>query len=110
MIDRMIDAVIAALPAGAAAVEVAGDGELASALRARVAAIAAPAGSRPAVVIETTGDGAAVQAALRRVADLGTVVLAGPPPAVAVALDLYGDLHVRGLTLVGTPGPGAVRA
>jgi threonine dehydrogenase-like Zn-dependent dehydrogenase len=60
-----------------------------------------PSGQRPSLIIETTGETAAVEAALRRVDDLGTVVIAGPVPLTPVRLDLYADLHVRGLTLVG---------
>lgn len=98
-----IDAALAALPAGAAPVEVCGDGPLAEALRARLPSAGDP-GARPAAIIETSGDPDAIRRALARVDDLGTVVLAGPAPTDAVALDLYADLHVRGLTLAGTPG------
>ena len=89
------DAVLAAL--GTDAAEVVGTGALADALRARLRA----PGSPPAAIADTTGDPAAIADALARVDDLGTVVLAGPPPDGPVALDLYADLHVRGLTLIG---------
>jgi hypothetical protein len=95
-----VDAVLAAL--GTDAAEVVGAGPLADALRARLAAPAAP----PAAIVDTTGDAAAIADALARVDDLGTVVLAGPPPDGPVALDLYADVHVRGLTVAGVP-PGA---
>ncbi|MFP5362551.1 MAG: hypothetical protein ACLGI5_07455 [Thermoleophilia bacterium] len=112
MTESAADAAVAALPAGGGRVEVFGDGDLARALRARLAQPTDPTDptdptARPSAIIETTGDHEALQRALQRVADLGTVVLAGPPPAGAVALDLYSDVHVRGLTIVGTPGPAA---
>lgn len=101
MSGRAIAAVAAAVPVGGGPLEVTGDGPLARALRARLAAAAAPvADAPPTVIVETTGEAAAVRAALARVADLGTVVLAGPVAPGPVALDVYGDLHVRGVTLV----------
>lgn len=54
-------------------------------------------------VVETTGQPMEVEAALRRAPDLGTVVLAGPVPEQPPAIDLYADLHVRGLTVVCVP-------
>jgi hypothetical protein len=102
MMEPAVADVLGALPANPGPVEVLGDGPLARALRIHLKSHAGRAGERPIAVIETTGGVRAVQDALRRVADLGTVVLAGPPPPDPVALDLYADLHVRGLTLVGT--------
>ena len=110
MSERAIAAVAAAVPAGAGPREVTGDGPLAQALRARLAA-APGAGAAPAVIVETTGNPGAIRAALARVADLGTVVLAGPVTPGPVALDVYGDLHARGLTLVAmAPGADAAPA
>jgi len=106
MMEPAVADALGALPANPGPVEVVGDGPLARALRARLKLRAGGAGQRPVAVIETTGGVLAVQDALRRVADLGTVVLAGPPPPDPVALDMYADLHVRGLTLVGTSSPG----
>jgi hypothetical protein len=60
-----------------------------------------PSGAEP--VVETTGEPMEVVAALRRAPDLGFVVLAGPLPEQPPAIDLYGDLHVRGLTVVCVP-------
>jgi threonine dehydrogenase-like Zn-dependent dehydrogenase len=97
---REAEALELALAAGGEWVDVLGGGELAEALRSRLGARAAGE-SQPGAVIETTGDPESIAAALRTVADLGTVVLAGPPPAGDAPLDLYADLHVRGLTLVG---------
>jgi threonine dehydrogenase-like Zn-dependent dehydrogenase len=107
--SEQVDAVAAALPAGDGALEVSGDGPLAAALRSRLGC-GSPndADPPPAVLVETTGGAQAIRDALWRVADLGTVVLAGELEAGPVELDLYGDLHVRGLTIVGVaPAAGA---
>lgn len=79
-------------------VEVVGAGEVAEAVRA---AVGRDAGDDPATIVETTGTPEALADALARVRTLGTVVLAGPPPSTGVDLDVYADLHVRGLTLIG---------
>ena len=57
----------------------------------------------PAVVVEETGDPAEIERALAQAEDLGTVVLAAPVSEQEAAIDLYADLHVRGLTLVTAP-------
>ena len=62
----------------------------------------------PHAVIECSGREEAVLAATERLAGGGLLVLAGeynPPPD----LDLYRDVHRRGLRLVGVPGPAASR-
>ena len=81
------------------AVLVSGDGPSAATLRQRFPGTPA----EPNVVIETAGTTEGIQAAFEDVASLGTVVLVGPPPAGPPTLDLYGDVHVRGLTVVGVP-------
>lgn len=98
-------AAIGALGDGQGLVEVVGTGPLAQEVRRRLGERVRRGhpDARPAAIIETTGEAAAVEAALQRVEDLGTVVLAGPLPNRPHALDLYEDLHVRGLTLVGVP-------
>ena len=103
------EAARAALPPDVAPgdVEVVGDGPLADRLRALLGRASPP--DRPAATIDTTGDLAAIAEALRRLDSLGTLVLAGPAPANA-ALDLYSDLHVRGLTMVGLPPAGEADA
>lgn len=92
------EAVLAALGELPGPVEVRGDNRLATELRRRLAD--RPGGERPAVVVETEGEADSIREALAGVADLGTVLLAGPPPG-PMALDLYPDLHVRGLTVIG---------
>lgn len=97
--DEML---LAALP-DEGAVEVTGASELAGRLRGRLADRPVAAGRPPAAIVETTGEPDAIRGALERVDDLGTVVLAGPIAEDTVALDLYADLHVRGLTVIGVP-------
>ena len=99
MSDDHARSAAAAVPAGARRVDVVGDGALAARLRE---SLPAPSSTgAPDAIVETTGDPAAIADALRRLDDLGTLVLAGPAPRGPVALDLYADLHVRGLTVVG---------
>ena len=43
--------------------------------------------------------------ATRRIADLGTVVLLGESLGRRAEMNLYPDVHVRGLTLVGVAPP-----
>ena len=105
MSDAALEAILAAIPPGAAAAAVTGEGPLAQALRARLPGPPRKADSRPDIVVETSGEAGAIAAALARVADLGTVVLAGPISGDLIALDLYGDLHVRGLTVVAVAPP-----
>ena len=57
--------------------------------------------ARPAAVIDTTGDPEVIADATLRVADLGLLVLAGEAAGRQLDLDLYPDVHVRGLVLAG---------
>lgn len=100
--------VLQALGSSARRVEVVGEGKLAEEVRLLLGAALQqdPAAAPPTGVVVATGDPAAVAAALVRVDDLGTVVLAGAAPREPAVLDLYGDLHVRGLVLVGVPSAG----
>jgi D-arabinose 1-dehydrogenase-like Zn-dependent alcohol dehydrogenase len=99
--------VIAALPAEGS-VEVTGEDELAAELRSRLRERINGVRDRVGAAVDTTGDPALIAGLLTRLADLGTLVLAGPPAPEPPALDLYADLHVRGLTVVGiAPRPRA---
>ena len=83
-------------------VEVLGTGALAEVVRALLAERGRDAGGpgRPAAIVDTPGDAAALRAALGRLDDLGSLVLAAPP-ADTLDLDLYPDIHVRGLRIHG---------
>jgi hypothetical protein len=88
-------------------IEVGGDGAVARLVRSLTGAPSRAAGV-PVAVVDTSGTSVSVSDALRRVADLGLVVIAA---AVRdpLTLSLYPDLHVRGLELrcVGPAGEGA---
>jgi hypothetical protein len=60
---------------------------------------------QPRVIIDATGDPSAIVDATRRVAALGRVVLVGESLGRKSELNLYPDVHVRGLTLVGVRPP-----
>jgi threonine dehydrogenase-like Zn-dependent dehydrogenase len=57
--------------------------------------------ARPAAIVDTTGDPGRIRDALARLEDLGTLVLAGETGDRPLELDLYPDVHVRGLRIVG---------
>ena len=86
-------------------VEVTGSGALASAIRTELDVTQGGSDEQPGTVVVTSGDVAEIQEALARVRDLGLVVLIAAPTPDAPRLDLYTDLHVRGLTVVGVPEP-----
>lgn len=98
--DRLESLVATARGAGSP-VAVSGDGPDADALRVEFPADT----GTPTTVIETSGTVAGIREAMATVADLGTVVLAGRLPDHDPTLDLYGDLHVRGLTIIGAEAP-----
>lgn len=106
MIDGAVEAAIGALPAEASSVEVLGESALAHSIRARLGARNVPDGQRPDAVVDATGDPQRIQSAMARVGDLGAIVLAAPVPRTPARLDLYADLHVRGLTLIGIAAGG----
>jgi hypothetical protein len=96
--DRLAE-VLGAIETGEAPVEVVGHGALAEAVRERLD----PPGSGsepPCTIVDTTGELAEFEDVLARVDDLGTVVLAGPAVTSDSSVDLYADLHVRGLAIV----------
>lgn len=95
--------ILALVASDADCVEVVGAGEFADELRDLAVRQVSASGTsqRPSVVIELTGNDDSIRSALHRVRDLGTIVLAGPQPSAPLALDLYSDLHVRGLTVIG---------
>jgi hypothetical protein len=57
----------------------------------------------PDAWIECSGTVDALRSATRTVQDMGIVVLVGEPADEPVELDLYRDVHLRGLRLVGVP-------
>jgi threonine dehydrogenase-like Zn-dependent dehydrogenase len=99
--DRVTQ-LLEAAPAGG--VEVLGDGLVARAVRAGLGAREAP-DERPAAVVDCAGNPARLLDAIARVREMGVVVLAGEPVGRELAIDLYVDVHRRGLRLVGAPRP-----
>jgi hypothetical protein len=94
---------VADLPPGS--VEVIGDGLIAHLVRALVGEDASGKAESPMAIVDTTGDPASIVDATRRVGDLGTVVLVGETVGREVELNLYADVHMRGLTLQGISPP-----
>jgi hypothetical protein len=87
-------------------VEVHGDGVTAAAVRAGLGRAAAPeAQERPLACVVASPGADALVAATRRVADLGTVVVLSETADGTAALDLYPDVHLRSLTLIGIARP-----
>jgi threonine dehydrogenase-like Zn-dependent dehydrogenase len=60
---------------------------------------------QPKAIVETTGDPSVILDATQRAANLGTVVLLGESLGRTAEMNLYPDVHVRGLTLVGVAPP-----
>jgi threonine dehydrogenase-like Zn-dependent dehydrogenase len=90
-----------------ASIHVPGRGAVADEVRRRLGLEVGPpteTPARPRVWIETSGAPEALETALAGVADLGTVVLTAPAREPTIAIDLYRDIHLRGLHLhaVGT--------
>jgi hypothetical protein len=101
------DAVAALDKAALKCVHVIGVGAVAAAVRTLLAArqVETNSGEPPSAIIDTTGAPTAVIEATKRVASLGTVVLAGEPLDRALTADLYPDIHVRGLRVIGVKRP-----
>ncbi len=105
-VAREASAVVEGLPSGT--VEVIGNGVIARLVRVVVGNAAHGAGRTPVpprAIVETTGDAQTIVDATRRLEDLGTLVLVGEALGRIVEMDLYADVHVRGLTLVGVSPP-----
>jgi threonine dehydrogenase-like Zn-dependent dehydrogenase len=86
-------------------VEVTGNGLISQQVRASIGnTFRVGEVERPQAIVDVTGDVTVIADATRRVADLGTVVLAGESLG-QVELNLYPDVHARGLTVVGISSP-----
>jgi hypothetical protein len=98
----------AARAAGPGSVHIGGRGLVAEWVRARLGIEGPPEDqppSSPRIFVDTTGRVEAVLSATHVVDDVGTVVLAGGLAAASVPFDLYPDVHVRGLRIVGVTPP-----
>jgi hypothetical protein len=90
-------------------VEISGSGMIAQQVRQLLDTPSADGRStrreRPDAIVDTTGDPRMVVDATRRVAELGTVVLVGESLGRRAEMNLYPDVHARGLKLVGIAPP-----
>ena len=102
------DGAAAAVRAGPA--EVLGRGLVAERVRSLLGArgVALADGvERPTAIVDGTGDPASLGRATERLADLGMLVLAGEPAGRRVPLNVYTDVHRRGLRVFGVAPPAA---
>lgn len=102
-VARDAAAAVADLPPGS--IEVIGSGLIAHLVRVLVGDASGRSAEHPRAVVDATGDPVVIVDATRRVADLGTVVLVGEALGRTVEMNLYPDVHLRGLTLVGVAPP-----
>lgn len=102
-VARHAAAAVADLSPGS--IEVIGSGLIAHLVRVLVGDDSVRSAEHPGAVVDATGDPAVIVDAARRVADLGTVVLVGEPLGRRVEMNIYEDVHMRGLTLVGVASP-----
>ena len=58
-----------------------------------------------AALVDTTGEAPTVEQGVEQVCDLGVVVLAAGPHGAEPVVDVYRDIHRRGLTIVGLADP-----
>jgi hypothetical protein len=86
----------------AATVDVVGDGAVA---RSVASLLGLPSATKPAAIVDASGEPGLIAAATKHVSDLGLIVLAGEPAGRALTLDLYPDVHVRGLQVAGVSRP-----
>jgi hypothetical protein len=91
-------------------IEVTGSGLIAQRVRVLLRDHAADDGrsaafEQPRAIVDTTGDPRVIVDAIRRVADLGTLVLVGESLGRRAEMNLYPDVHMRGLTLAGVARP-----
>jgi hypothetical protein len=106
LLAAVAEQVLQALPKDRSGpVEVVGEGSLAVRIRRHLAdSGAGQTTTRPSVIVETTGSPDCIVDALQRLDDLGTLVLTRETHGCDIALDLYADLHLRSLTIVGLSG------
>jgi hypothetical protein len=99
---------VSRVPDEVARVKILGDGLVAAEARRLLGARASGGGApdeRPSCVLDATGDPDTILAALKDLADLGTLVAAGPLGDRALPVNLYSDIHLRGLKVIGVAPP-----
>jgi hypothetical protein len=93
---------VSRVPGHVGGVKVLGEGLVAAEARRL---LGARAGESSAYVIDATGDPDAIAGALGGLDDHGTLVAAGPLGERPFPINLYSDIHLRGLRLVGVAPP-----
>lgn len=101
---------VAAPAAGLSCVEVLGGGAVAAAVRTLTGSKPLTENERPQCLIVVGGGADAIVAATERVPDAGLVVLAVERLGEPIEINLYRDIHRRGLRVIGVPGPTATAA
>jgi hypothetical protein len=91
------------IAADAHVVEVHGSGAIATAVRSLVGNMASRASDSLDAAVDVTGEPARIIDLIRRLVPLGLLVLAGEPIESDLDLDVYEDVHRRGLHIVGVP-------
>jgi hypothetical protein len=91
-------------------IEIVGRGQIARLVRTLVGRLPGPDRrsrpvEQPRAIVDTTGDPSMIVDATQRVADLGTVVLVGECLGRPTEMNLYPEVHARGLSLVGVAAP-----
>jgi hypothetical protein len=104
---RLSRQAIALLDGATRSVRVEGVGLVAEMVRRAVAdhGVGSIRTTRPTAIVDLTGDPERIIEATRLVGDLGTIVLAGESLGRRLDLDLYADVHSRGLTIRGVSTP-----
>ena len=99
-------AIAAAKDVPADSIDVVGTGLIARQVRALLEeSVSERRTERPRAIIDTTGAPSAIVDATRRVAALGTVVLVGEDLGRETDMNVYPDVHARGLSLIGIGPP-----
>ena len=94
------------LLASSGPIEVTGSGVIAARVRECLRASTLDLSTEaPEVIVETTGDTTVIVESTGRLASLGTLVLVGEAAEAGLSIDLYPDVHVRGLRIVGVAPP-----
>jgi len=93
----------AAQAARGATAEVIGRGAVAALVRSMLRDVATGEGVE--TVIDATGSTQQIEHALEALPELGTLVLAGEADDAGADIDVYRLIHVRGIRVIGVPGP-----
>ena len=105
MFNALARTAVLALP-GEGLVAVPGTGIVAVRIRQLIGDRLARAGGAPALAaVDTTGRADRIAEATEAVVDMGTVVLAMSGEAASIPIDLYSEVHKRGVRLVGVAFP-----